>query len=163
MPYIVSARRTPIGKLLGALSTVPAPQLTAVAIEAAWADSRLTPKAVEQVILGNVLSAGVGQAPARQAALAAGLPPSVGALTINKVCGSGLMAVMLADQAICAGDAHVIVAGGMENMSLAPHLLTGARGGWKFGHQQAIDSMLHDGLHRGEVPCQPRGSRRIGG
>jgi acetyl-CoA C-acetyltransferase len=146
MPYIVSARRTPIGKLLGALSTVPAPQLAAVAIEAALADSRLTPKAVEQVILGNVLSAGVGQAPARQAALAAGLPPSVGALTINKVCGSGLMAVMLADQAIRAGEALVIVAGGMENMSLAPHLLTGARGGWKFGHQQTLDSMLHDGL-----------------
>ncbi len=144
--YIVSARRTPIGKLLGALSSVPAPQLAAVAIRAALADSRLTPKAVDQVILGNVLSAGIGQAPARQAALAAGLLPMTGALTINKVCGSGLMAVILADQAIRAGDAQVIVAGGMENMSQAPHLLMGARTGWKFGHQQAIDSMLHDGL-----------------
>ena len=144
--YILSARRTPVGKLLGALSTVPAPQLAAVAIRAALADSRLTPKSVDQVILGNVLSAGVGQAPARQAALAAGLLPTTGALTINKVCGSGLMAVMLADQAIRAGDAQVVVAGGMENMSQAPHLLVGARAGWKFGHQQAIDSMLHDGL-----------------
>jgi acetyl-CoA C-acetyltransferase len=146
MSYILSARRTPIGKLLGSLSAVPAPQLAAVAMRAALADSRLTAKAVDQVILGNVLSAGVGQAPARQAALAAGLPPTVGALTINKVCGSGLMAVMLADQAIRAGDAQVIVAGGMESMSLAPHLLAGARAGWKFGHERALDSMLHDGL-----------------
>src|SRR5262245_3653299 len=146
MSYIVSARRTPIGKLLGSLASVPAPQLAAVAIRAALADSRLTEKAVDQVILGNVLSAGVGQAPARQAALAAGLPPTAGALTIHKVCGSGVMAVMLADQAIRAGDAHVVIAGGMENMSLAPHLLVGARGGWKFGNQQTLDSMLHDGL-----------------
>ncbi|HZN36645.1 MAG TPA: acetyl-CoA C-acyltransferase [Pirellulaceae bacterium] len=146
MSYIVSARRTPIGKLLGSLASVPAPQLAAVAIRAALADSRLMEKVVDQVILGNVLSAGVGQAPARQAALAAGLPPTVGALTINKVCGSGLAAVMLADQAIRAGDAHVVIAGGMENMSLAPHLLVGARSGWKFGHQQTLDSMLHDGL-----------------
>jgi acetyl-CoA C-acetyltransferase len=98
------------------------------------------------VILGNVLSAGIGQAPARQAALAAGIPPAVGAVTINKVCGSGLKAVMLADQAIRAGDASVVVAGGMENMSLAPHLLAGVRSGWKFGNQQALDSMQHDGL-----------------
>jgi len=144
--YILSARRTPIGKMLGSLSSVPAPQLAAAAIQAALADSRVPADSVDQVILGNVLPAGVGQAPARQAALAAGLPPTVGALTINKVCGSGLMAVMLADQAIRAGDASVIVAGGMENMSLAPHLLSGVRSGWKFGHQQAIDSMLHDGL-----------------
>lgn len=144
--FILAARRTPIGKMLGALSTVPAPQLAATAVQAALADSRLSAKAVEQVILGNVLPAGIGQAPARQAALAAGLPPSVGALTINKVCGSGLMAVMLADQAIRAGDAQVIVAGGMENMSLAPHLLMGVRSGWKFGQQPALDSMLHDGL-----------------
>src|SRR5262245_32996987 len=136
MSYIVSARRTPIGKMLGSISSVPAPQLAAVAISAALGDSRLAEKAVDQVILGNVLSAGVGQAPARQAALAAGLPPTIGALTINKVCGSGLMAVMLADQAIRAGDAHVVIAGGMENMSLAPHLLMGSRSGWKFGHQQ---------------------------
>jgi acetyl-CoA C-acetyltransferase len=144
--YIIAARRTPIGKLLGSLASVPAPQLAAVAMRAVLADAQIAPEQVDEVILGNVLSAGVGQAPARQAALAAGIPPSVGALTINKVCGSGLKAVMLADQAIRAGDAEVIVAGGMENMSLAPHLLPGVRGGWKFGSQQAIDSMQHDGL-----------------
>ena len=144
--YLIAARRTPIGKLLGSVSTVPAPQLAAVAIRAALADAALAADQVDEVILGNVLSAGVGQAPARQAALAAGIPPSVGAVTINKVCGSGLKAVMLADQAIRAGDARVIVAGGMENMSLAPHLLPGVRSGWKFGSQTAIDSMQHDGL-----------------
>ena len=144
--YLIAARRTPIGKLLGGLSGTPAPQLAAAAIRAALSDAAIEPQQVEEVILGNVLSAGVGQAPSRQAALAAGIPASVGAVTINKVCGSGLKAVMLADQAIRAGDADVIVAGGMENMSLAPHLLMGARSGWKFGHQQALDSMLHDGL-----------------
>jgi acetyl-CoA C-acetyltransferase len=144
--YIVAARRTPIGKLLGSLSSVPAPRLAAVAIEAALRDSRFAPSAVDEVILGNVLSAGIGQAPARQAALAAGIPASVPAVTINKVCGSGLKAVMLADQAIRAGDANVIVAGGMENMSLAPHLAMGARSGWKFGPQTLLDSMQHDGL-----------------
>jgi acetyl-CoA C-acetyltransferase len=144
--YIIAARRTPIGKLLGSLATVPAPQLAAAAIDAALADSGRALKALNEVILGNVLSAGVGQAPARQSALAAGIPPTVGAVTINKVCGSGLKAVMLADQAIRAGDAEVIIAGGMENMSLAPHLLPGVRSGWKFGSQPAIDSMQHDGL-----------------
>jgi len=144
--YIIAARRTPIGKLLGSLASVPAPQLAAVAIRAALADAQVAPKQVDEVILGNVLSAGVGQAPARQAALAAGLPPTVGAVTINKVCGSGLKAVMLTDQAIRAGDADLIVAGGMENMSLAPHFLPGVRGGWKFGSQPAVDSMQHDGL-----------------
>lgn len=144
--YILAARRTPIGKLLGGLSSVPAPQLAAAAIRAALADAAIPPERVEEVILGNVLSAGIGQAPARQAALAAGIPPTVGAVTINKVCGSGLKAVMLADQAIRAGDASVIVAGGMENMSLAPHLLVGVRSGWRFGNQQSLDSMQHDGL-----------------
>ena len=144
--YIIAARRTPIGKLLGSLSTVPAPRLAGEVIRAGLADSKIVPATVDQVILGNVLSAGVGQAPARQAAMAAGIPPTVGALTINKVCGSGLMAVMLADQAIRAGDAKVVVAGGMENMSLAPHLLMGSRAGCKFGNQQVLDSMLHDGL-----------------
>jgi acetyl-CoA C-acetyltransferase len=144
--YILAARRTPIGKLLGGLSSVPAPRLAAAAIDAAIVDSCLTPKAIQEVILGNVLSAGIGQAPARQAALLAGIPASVPALTINKVCGSGLKAVMLADQAIRAGDADVILAGGMENMSLAPHLLPGSRSGWKFGDQKLIDSMQHDGL-----------------
>src|SRR5947209_1318784 len=116
--YIVAARRTPIGKLLGGLSTVPAPQLAATTIRAVLGDSKQDAAAVDQVILGNVLSAGIGQAPARQAALGARIPATVGAITINKVCGSGLATVMLADQAIRAGDASIIVAGGMENMSL---------------------------------------------
>jgi len=144
--YLLSAKRTPIGKFLGSLSTQTAPQLAAVAISAALEQAGIDKEQVEEVILGNVLTAGVGQAPARQAALLAGLPPTVAALTINKVCGSGLKAVMLADQVIRAGDAERIVAGGMENMSQAPHLLTGSRLGWKFGHQQTLDSMLHDGL-----------------
>jgi acetyl-CoA C-acetyltransferase len=144
--YILAARRTPIGKLLGGLSTVPAPQLAAAAIKAALTDAAVAPAQVEEVILGNVLSAGVGQAPARQAALAAGIPTSVPALTVNKVCGSGLKAVMLADQSIRAGDANFVVAGGMESMSLAPHLVPGSRSGWKFGDQKLIDSMQHDGL-----------------
>ena len=143
---LIAARRTPIGKLLGGLSSVPAPQLAALTIRAALADAAVDPARVDEVVLGNVLSAGAGQAPARQAALAAGIPASVPALTINKVCGSGLKAVMLADQAIRAGEAKIIVAGGMENMSLAPHLMMGVRAGWKFGQQQVIDSMQHDGL-----------------
>jgi acetyl-CoA C-acetyltransferase len=144
--YIIAARRTPIGKFLGLLSTVPAPRLATDTIRAALDDCGVAADRVQEVILGNVLTAGVGQAPARQAALAAGIPPTVGAVTINKVCGSGLKAVMLADQAIRAGDAEIIVAGGMENMSLAPHLLQGSRTGWKFGQQEVIDSMQHDGL-----------------
>jgi acetyl-CoA C-acetyltransferase len=108
--------------------------------------AQLRPEQVDEVILGNILSAGLGQAPARQAALGAGLPPTVAALTINKMCGSGLKAVMLASQAVRCGDAECVVAGGMESMSRAPHLILGAREGWKFGHQQVIDSMIHDGL-----------------
>ena len=144
--YILAAKRTPIGKLLGSLSEVPAPQLAAVAIRCALDATNVAPDQIQEVILGNVLQAGVGQAPARQAALAAGIPASVPAVTINKVCGSGLKAVMLADQAIRAGDARLIVAGGMENMSLAPHLAMKARGGWKFGSQTLLDSMQSDGL-----------------
>ncbi|WP_425613451.1 acetyl-CoA C-acyltransferase [Anatilimnocola sp. NA78] len=144
--YIVAARRTPIGKLLGQLSSLPAPKLGALALQAALADSGLAADRIDEVILGNVLQAGVGQAPARQAALAAGIPASVPAVTINKVCGSGLKSIMLADQAIRAGDAQVILAGGMESMSLAPFLLPGVRGGWKFGNQTTLDAMLHDGL-----------------
>src|SRR4051812_3510030 len=144
--YLIAARRTPIGKLLGSLSSVAAPKLAGVAIKAAIADAGLPADSVDQVILGNVLSAGIGQAPARQAAMAAGIPPSVGAITINKVCGSGLAAVMLADQAIRAGDAKLVVAGGMENMSLAPHLMMGTRAGWKLGNQTVLDSMIQDGL-----------------
>jgi acetyl-CoA C-acetyltransferase len=144
--YLISGCRTPIGKYLGSLSTIPAPQLGATAIREAIHRSGISPGDIDEVIMGCVLTAGVGQAPARQSALAAGLPPTVAALTINKVCGSGLKAVMLADQAIRAGDARVIVAGGMESMSRAPYLLTGAREGWKYGNQTVLDSMLHDGL-----------------
>lgn len=144
--FIVAACRTPIGKLLGGLAPVSAPQLGAAVVREALRRSRLASENIDEVILGNVLSAGVGQAPARQAALHGGLPPTVAALTINKVCGSGMKAIMLADQAIRAGDAQAIIAGGMESMSQAPYLLRGAREGWKFGDQKAIDSMLHDGL-----------------
>ena len=144
--FIVAGCRTPIGKFQGGLASVAAPQLGAVVVAEAVRRAGLAPEQVDEVILGCVLSAGLGQAPARQAALRAGLPPTVAALTINKMCGSGLKAVMLADQAIRAGDARAIVAGGTENMSRAPYLLAGAREGWKFGHQQAVDSMIHDGL-----------------
>lgn len=144
--YLIAACRTPIGKFLGGLSSVPAPRLGALVVAEAIRRAGVDPAAVDEVIMGNVLSAGLGQAPARQAALFAGLPPTVAAVTVNKVCGSGLKAVMLADQAIRAGDAAVVVAGGMENMSQAPHLLPGVRGGWKLGDRAAVDSMMHDGL-----------------
>ena len=144
--YILAGCRTPIGKLLGSLASFKATELGAIAVAEAVRRAGVDPSAVDEVILGNVLAAGLGQAPARQAALGAGLPASVAALTINKMCGSGLKAVMLADQAIRAGDARLVVAGGMESMSRAPHLLMGARSGWKFGHQQVLDSMLCDGL-----------------
>ena len=144
--YIIAGCRTPIGKFMGGLAGVPAPKLGAIVVAAAVRRAGLEPAAVEEVIIGNILSAGLGQAPARQAALLAGLPPSVSAVTINKMCGSGLQAVMQASQAIRAGDARCVVAGGMESMSRAPHLLVGAREGWKYGHQQVLDSMLHDGL-----------------
>lgn len=144
--YLLAGCRTPIGKLLGSLASVPATKLGAVAVAEAVRRAGVPGDAVEEVIMGNVLSAGLGQAPARQAALHGGLPDTVAALTINKMCGSGLKAVMLADQAIRAGDAQVIVAGGMESMSGAPFLISGARAGWKFGDQQVRDSMQHDGL-----------------
>src|SRR5260221_4592477 len=144
--YLLAGCRTPIGRFLGGLSTLTAPELGAAAIRDAIRRAGVAPESVDEVIMGCVLTAGVGQAPARQAALKAGLPPTVAALTINKVCGSGLKAVMLADQAIRAGDARLIVAGGMESMSRAPFLLTGAREGWRFGQQKVLDSMQHDGL-----------------
>ncbi|MCY2964409.1 MAG: acetyl-CoA C-acyltransferase, partial [Planctomycetota bacterium] len=144
--YVISACRTPIGKFLGGLREVPAPELAAVAIREALSRAEISPAAVNEVILGHILSGGVGQAPARQAALKAGLPDTVAAFSVNKVCGSGLQAVMLGAQAIRAGDARVVVAGGMENMSRAPHLLRGAREGLKFGAAQLDDSMLVDGL-----------------
>jgi acetyl-CoA C-acetyltransferase len=144
--YIVAAARTPIGSFRGSLSSVSAPKLGAVAIAAAMERAGVDPTDVNEVIMGNVLQAGVGQAPARQAALAAGLPSSVAAVTINKVCGSGLKAIMLADQAIRCGDANLIVAGGMENMSAAPHLASGLRDGVRLGDYKMQDAMVHDGL-----------------
>ncbi|HEY7312172.1 MAG TPA: acetyl-CoA C-acetyltransferase [Gemmataceae bacterium] len=144
--FLLSAARTPIGKYLGSLADVPAPQLGAVAISEALRRARATPDRIDEVILGNVLQAGVGQNPARQAALKAGLPDRIAAFTVNKVCGSGLKAVMVAAQAIRAGDADLLVAGGIESMSRAPYLLFGARSGWKYGDQKAVDAMIHDGL-----------------
>lgn len=144
--WIIAGCRTPIGKLLGGLAGTAAPKLAAITIAESLRRAGLPPDRVDEVILGQVLQAGVGQAPARQAALSAGIPAFVPAVTINKVCGSGLKAIMLADQAIRAGDAKVIVAGGMESMSRAPHLLMAGRSGIKFGHGQLLDSMLHDGL-----------------
>ena len=141
---ILSACRTPIGKFQGALAGTPAPELGSIAIKAALERSGVAPEQIDEVIMGNVLSAGIGQAPARQAALMAGLPPTVAALTINKVCGSGLKAIMLAAQAIRAGDADVVVAGGLESMSRAPFLLD--RSGPPLGDRQLVDSMLHEGL-----------------
>ncbi|MCB9549282.1 MAG: acetyl-CoA C-acetyltransferase [Myxococcales bacterium] len=143
---IVGAARTPIGSFGGALASVPAPRLGAVAIKAALERAGVAADAVDEVIMGCVLPAGLGQAPARQAALFAGLDQGTACMTINKVCGSGLKAVMLAAQAIRAGDAQVIVAGGMENMSQAPYLLPDARDGMRMGHKQVIDSMVKDGL-----------------
>jgi acetyl-CoA C-acetyltransferase len=141
---ILSACRTPIGKFRGALASLPATELGAVAVQAAVERAGVDPADVDEVILGNVLSAGLGQAPARQAALKAGLPSTVAALTINKVCGSGLKAVMLAAQAIRAGDARIVVAGGMESMSRAPWLLS--RDEPALGERKLVDAMLHDGL-----------------
>ena len=143
---IVSAARTPIGSFQGKLSTVPGPELGATAIKGALAQAGVAKDAVDEVIMGCVLPAGVGQAPARQAALKAGVARKTPCLTINKVCGSGLKAVMLAAQSIRCGDAEVVVAGGMENMSQAPYLLPTARTGMRMGHQQAVDSLVHDGL-----------------
>lgn len=143
---IVSAVRTPIGSFGGSLASFTAPQLGSIAIREAIQRAQLSPDEVEQVIMGNVLTAGVGQAPARQAALGAGLPPSVDCMTINKVCGSGLKAVMLATQAIRLKDAEIVVAGGMESMSNAPYLLDKARFGYRLGNGNLIDSMIKDGL-----------------
>src|SRR6266446_6211847 len=145
-PVIVSAVRTPIGKYLGGLAPLPAPRLGALVIREAVRRAGIEDGAVEEVIMGNVLQGGVGQAPGRQAAIHAGLPGTVPALTINKVCGSGLKAVMLAAQAIRAGDEQCIVAGGMESMSNAPHYVYGMRDGIKAGNSQLVDGMIHDGL-----------------
>jgi acetyl-CoA C-acetyltransferase len=145
-PVILSAVRVPTGKFLGALKGFTAPQLGSIVVKEAVVRAGLEPAQVDEVILGNVVSAGLGQAPARQAALGAGLPPKVAALTVNKVCGSGLKSVMLAAQGIATGDSEVVVAGGMESMSNCPYLLPKVREGIRLGHSEALDSMIHDGL-----------------
>jgi acetyl-CoA C-acetyltransferase len=143
---IASAVRTPIGSFQGALASFSAPELGASAIRAALERAKIEPSAVNQVIMGCVLSAGVGQAPARQASRKSGIPDGVGCLTVNKVCGSGLAAVMLAAQAIRAGDSDIVVAGGMESMSNVPYFLPQARSGMRLGHGKVIDGLIHDGL-----------------
>jgi len=143
---IISGIRTPVGKFQGSLSDFTAPQLGALVVREAVKHANIDPKQVDECIMGNVVSAGLGQNPARQAAIFGGLPPEVGAMTINKVCGSGLKAVALAAQAIQTGNSAVVVAGGMESMTNAPYLLPQARKGYRLGNGQLIDSMVHDGL-----------------
>jgi acetyl-CoA C-acetyltransferase len=143
---IVSAVRLPTGKFLGGLKSFTAPQLGALVVREAVARAGVPPEDVDECLMGNVVSAGLGQNPARQAALGGGLAERVSATTVNQVCGSGLKAVMLAAQAIAAGDAAIVVAGGMESMSNAPHLLRGAREGLRLGHGELVDAMIHDGL-----------------
>src|SRR5216110_471806 len=143
---IVSAVRTPTGKFLGALKGFAATELGALVVAEAVRRAGIDPQIVDECIMGNVVSAGLGQSPARQAALRGGLPDHVAALTINKVCGSGLKAVMIADQAIRVGDIDVAVAGGMESMSNAPYLLPRAREGLRMGNAEIVDSMINDGL-----------------
>jgi acetyl-CoA C-acetyltransferase len=143
---ITSAKRTPIGAFGGSLSSFSASQLGSLAIKSVLEDTKLAPEKVDEVIMGNVLTAGMGQAPARQAAIFAGLPEKTECMTINKVCGSGLKAVMLAHQAIETGNAEIIIAGGQESMSNTPYLLDKARNGYRLGHGQVFDSMVKDGL-----------------
>jgi acetyl-CoA C-acetyltransferase len=145
-PVIVSAARTPIGGLNGAFSQVPATKLGSLVIAEALKRINLPGEKVDQVYMGCVLAAGLGQAPARQASIGAGIPDSVGATTVNKVCGSGLMTVIMASQAIRLGDSRVVIAGGMENMTRAPYLIERARQGYRMGHGELIDSMIKDGL-----------------
>ena len=143
---IIDGKRTPVGSFNGGLSTINAPELGAVVIKELVNNSQIDPYQIDEVIMGNVLSAGLGQAPARQAALRAGLPKSTECLTINKMCGSGLKATMLAMQSIQMGDSKIVIAGGMENMSLSPYLLPRARSGYRLGHGEIIDSLITDGL-----------------
>ena len=153
---IVSAARTPMGSFQGALSTVSTPRLGAVAIRAAVERAGIEPDQIDEVLMGCVLQGGLGQAPARQASIYAGLPNSVGATTVHKVCGSGLKTVILADQMIRSGDADIIVAGGMENMSQAPYILPKGRTGMRLGHGEILDAMIHDGL------WDPYGDKHMG-
>jgi len=143
---ILGGARTPIGSFLGTLSAISAPKLGSIAIKCALENSGVQPDAVQQVIMGNVLQAAVGQAPARQAGIGAGIPVSAGAVTVNKVCGSGLKAVMYAANDIRCDEYDVAIAGGMESMSNAPYLLPGARAGYRYGNGTLVDAMIHDGL-----------------
>ncbi len=143
---VLAATRTPLGSFQGALAGVPAPRLGAAAIKGALAQARVEPAEVSTVFMGQVLQAGVGQSPARQAAIYAGIPPSAHCATVHMVCGSGMEAVILGSRALALGDASIVVAGGMENMSAAPYLLPKAREGYRLGHQSVIDSLIHDGL-----------------
>src|SRR6267142_5204357 len=143
---IISGCRTPVGKFQGSLSDLSATQLGAIVVREAVNRAGVDPKVVDECIMGNVVSAGLGQNPARQAAIFGGLAPEVGAMTVNKVCGSGLKAVALAAQAIQTGNSSVVVAGGMESMTNAPYLLPNARKGYRLGNGQLVDSMVHDGL-----------------
>lgn len=143
---ILKARRTPIGSYMGNFASFSASELASFVIQDILKDERLDPDLINEIILGNVLSAGQGQAPARQAALKGGCKNSIEALTINKMCGSGLKAIMLADQAIKTGESSILLAGGMESMSNAPHILTNFRQGKRLGHSQVVDSLIHDGL-----------------
>jgi acetyl-CoA C-acetyltransferase len=145
-PVIISAVRTPIGKFQGTLKPFTASQLGSFVVRTAWERAELNPSDIDEVIMGNVVSAGLGQNPARQAALGGGLSPEVAAMTINKVCGSGLKAVALAAQAIMTGDSDIVVAGGMESMSNTPYMLPKARDGYRLGDGTIVDSMIHDGL-----------------
>ena len=143
---IVAARRTPIGAFLGALAAATAPQLGAAAVKAALADAHASPEQIDEVVLGCVLPAGLGQAPARQAALFAGIATRVPCTTVNKVCGSAMKAAMIGCDAIRAGSAGIVIAGGMESMSQAPYLLPKARQGYRMGHGEVLDHMFYDGL-----------------
>src|SRR5271167_3622801 len=145
-PVILSAVRTPVGKFMGGLSPLSAPELGAKVIAEAVRRAGIEPKQVDEAIMGNVVQAGLGQNPARQAALKGGLDPRVAAMTINKVCGSGLKAVALAAQAVALGESEIVVAGGMESMSNCPYLIKNARTGFRLGNQELIDSMINDGL-----------------
>ncbi len=153
---ILGAARTPIGSFLGTLSSLPAPRLGAVAIKAALEGAGVSAEQIQQVIMGNVLQAGVGQAPARQAGIYAGIPVSAGAVTVNKVCGSGMKAVMYAANDIRCGEYDIAIAGGMESMSNAPYALPQARGGYRMGNGKMIDLMIHDGL------WDPYGDKHMG-
>src|SRR3989442_9386648 len=153
---ILGGARTPIGSFLGTLSTIPAPKLGSIAIKCALENSRVQPDQIQQVIMGNVLQAAVGQAPARQAGIGAGIPVAAGAVTVNKVCGSGLKSVMYAANDIRCGEYDIAIAGGMESMSNAPYALTQARTGYPMGNGKMIDVMIHDGL------CDPDGDNHMG-